>query len=90
MLWTSKSRKLLTNSTRHLLLFRVLAIPSAAIILAEIGDISNFTVPAKLLAFARMEPSTYQSGIIPLHNANGQAGLNLSPVGNYAGRPPCA
>lgn len=34
----------------------------AAIILAEIGDISNFSSPAKLLAFAGMEPSTYQSG----------------------------
>ena len=34
----------------------------AAIILAEIGDISRFATPAKLLAFAGMEPSTYQSG----------------------------
>lgn len=34
----------------------------AAIILAEIGDISNFSTPAKLLAFAGMEPSVYQSG----------------------------
>lgn len=34
----------------------------AAIILAEIGDINNFSSPAKLLAFAGMEPSTYQSG----------------------------
>ncbi len=34
----------------------------AAIILAEIGDIKNFSSPAKLLAFAGMEPSTYQSG----------------------------
>lgn len=33
-----------------------------AIILAEIGDISNFATPAKLLAFAGLEPSTYQSG----------------------------
>jgi transposase len=33
-----------------------------AIILAEIGDIKNFSSPAKLLAFAGMEPSTYQSG----------------------------
>ena len=30
----------------------------AAIILAEIGDINNFSSPAKLLAFAGMEPST--------------------------------
>jgi transposase len=34
----------------------------AAIILAEIGDINKFATPAKLLAFAGMEPSTYQSG----------------------------
>ena len=34
----------------------------AAIILAEIGDINNFSSPAKLLAFAGMDPSTYQSG----------------------------
>ena len=34
----------------------------AAIILAEIGDIHNFSSPTKLLAFAGMEPSTYQSG----------------------------
>lgn len=34
----------------------------AAIILAEIGDINYFSTPAKLLAFAGMEPSTYQSG----------------------------
>jgi transposase len=35
---------------------------SAAIILAEIGDIAFFDSPAKLLAFAGLEPSTYQSG----------------------------
>ena len=34
----------------------------AAIMLAEIGDIEHFSTPAKLLAFAGMEPSTYQSG----------------------------
>ena len=33
-----------------------------AIILAEIGDISKFSSPSKLLAFAGCEPSTYQSG----------------------------
>jgi len=33
-----------------------------ATILAEIGDISGFSTPAKLLAFAGAEPSTYQSG----------------------------
>ena len=34
----------------------------AAIILAEIGDIERFSTPSKLLAFAGMEPSSYQSG----------------------------
>jgi transposase len=33
-----------------------------AVILAEIGDIHAFATPAKLLAFAGCEPSTYQSG----------------------------
>ena len=34
----------------------------AAIILAEIGDIHSFSDPAKLQAFAGLDPSTYQSG----------------------------
>ncbi len=33
-----------------------------AAILSEIGDISKFSNPAKLLAFAGLEPSIYQSG----------------------------
>lgn len=35
---------------------------TAASILAEIGDFSNFDTPDKILAFAGMSPSTYQSG----------------------------
>ena len=35
---------------------------SVAFILAEIGDINNFDSPAKLQAFAGLDPSTYQSG----------------------------
>lgn len=35
---------------------------TAAFILAEIGDINNFDSPAKLQAFAGLDPSTYQSG----------------------------
>ncbi|NDO20471.1 IS110 family transposase, partial [Lachnospiraceae bacterium MD329] len=35
---------------------------SAASILAEVGDFSNFDSPDKILAFAGMSPSTYQSG----------------------------
>lgn len=34
----------------------------AIIIIAEIGNISRFSSPAKLLAFAGLEPSIYQSG----------------------------
>lgn len=34
----------------------------AAIMLAEIGDAERFDTPAKLLAFAGLEPSTHQSG----------------------------
>jgi len=34
----------------------------AATILSEIGDIHNFSSPAKLLAFAGLEPSVFQSG----------------------------
>lgn len=35
---------------------------TVAYILAEIGDINNFDTPAKLQAFAGLDPSTYQSG----------------------------
>lgn len=35
---------------------------TASFILAEIGDINNFDSPAKLQAFAGLDPSTYQSG----------------------------
>ena len=35
-----------------------------AVILAEVGDFSNFDSPDKILAFAGMSPSTYQSGQI--------------------------
>lgn len=35
---------------------------TAAIIYAEIGDFTKFESPAKILAFAGMEPSIYQSG----------------------------
>lgn len=45
----------------------ILSIPGigytlGAIIVAEIGDIQRFQTPAKLLAFAGLEPSIYQSG----------------------------
>ena len=34
----------------------------AAMILAEVGDFSNFDSPDKILAYAGLSPSTYQSG----------------------------
>ena len=37
-----------------------------AMILAEIGDFSRFDSPAKILAYAGMSPSTYQSGQLSL------------------------
>ena len=45
----------------------ILSIPgmgvnSAAVILAEIGDFSNFSSPDKILAYVGCSPSTYQSG----------------------------
>ena len=45
----------------------ILSIPGigytlGAIILSEIGDIRNFSNPAKLLKFAGLEPSVYESG----------------------------
>ncbi|MBR1778888.1 MAG: IS110 family transposase, partial [Clostridia bacterium] len=33
-----------------------------AMIIAEVGDFNNFAAPDKILAFARLSPSTYQSG----------------------------
>ena len=48
---------------------RMLSIPgigemSAASILAEYGDIKNFSSPAKMLAFAGLEPSIIESGTL--------------------------
>ena len=48
---------------------RMLSIPglgeiSAASILAEYGDINNFSSPAKMLAFAGLEPSVIESGTL--------------------------
>ena len=45
----------------------VLSIPGigyvlGAVLLSEIGNIENFSSPAKLLAFAGLDPSVYQSG----------------------------
>ena len=44
-----------------------MGINMAAMIIAEIGDFENFSSPDKILAFAGLSPSTYQSG--KLNNA---------------------
>lgn len=62
--------KLLDSHIKKLMLeidSPILTIPGisytlGSIIIAEIGDINNFQTPAKLLAFAGLEPSTHQSG----------------------------
>ena len=41
----------------------------AAMIIAEIGDFSRFASPDKILAYAGMSPSTYQSGQLSLSGA---------------------
>lgn len=43
-----------------------------AMILAEIGDFSRFDSPDKILAYAGMSPSTYQSGQLSLSGAYSQ------------------
>ena len=40
-----------------------------AMILAEIGDFSRFDSPDKILAYAGLSPSTYQSGQLSLNGA---------------------
>ncbi|MCC8146404.1 MAG: IS110 family transposase [Bacteroidales bacterium] len=47
--------------------FPILSIPGisyslGAMIISKIGDLSNFSTPDKILAFAGLSPSTYQSG----------------------------
>ena len=43
-----------------------IGIRMGAMILAEIGDFSRFDSPDKILAYAGMSPSTYQSGQLSL------------------------
>lgn len=54
--------KLVDESETTLLTVPGLGYSTAAVILAEVGDFSNFSTPDKVLAFAGMSPSTYQSG----------------------------
>ena len=46
-----------------------IGIRMGAMILAEIGDFSRFDSPDKILAYAGMSPSTYQSGQLSLSGA---------------------
>ena len=46
-----------------------IAVRMGAMILAEIGDFSRFDSPDKILAYAGMSPSTYQSGQLSLSGA---------------------
>lgn len=60
----------------------ILSIPGigytlGAAILAEVGDVNRFSSPAKLLAFAGMEPSVYQSG--NFHPSSGKMVKRGSP-----------
>lgn len=58
----SDIKRIVNNLGTTLLTIPGIGYPTAAAILAEIGDFSNFETPDKILAFAGMSPSTYQSG----------------------------
>lgn len=55
-------KKIVDESGSTLMTVPGLSYSSVAVILAEIGDFSNFSTPDKVLAFAGMSLSTYQSG----------------------------
>ncbi|WP_028504488.1 IS110 family transposase, partial [Ruminococcus albus] len=55
-------KKLVDATDTTLLTVPGLSYSTVAMILAEVGDFSNFATPDKVLAFAGMSPSTYQSG----------------------------
>lgn len=59
---TSEIEKLVDASGTTLLTIPGLSYATVSVILAEVGDFSNFATPDKVLAFAGMSPSTYQSG----------------------------
>lgn len=62
-----KLRQIIQQMQSPLLTIPGISFTIAAVIHAEIGDIKSFNSPDKLLAFAGLEPSTYQSG---KYNAN--------------------
>jgi hypothetical protein len=55
-------KKLVDETGTTLLTIPGLSYNTVAVILAEVGDFSNFATPDKVLAFAGMSPYTYQSG----------------------------
>jgi transposase len=58
----SEIKKLVDDSGTSLMTIPGIGYILAAIILAEVGDITRFATPAKLQAFAGLDPTTYQSG----------------------------
>lgn len=58
----SEIKRIVDDADTTLLTIPGISYSTAASILAEIGDFSNFATPDKILAFAGMSPSTYQSG----------------------------
>lgn len=55
-------KKIVDESETILITIPGLSYATVSVIIAEIGDFSNFSTPNKILAFAGMSPSTYQSG----------------------------
>jgi transposase len=55
-------KKLVDETQTTILTVPGLSYTTAAVILAEVGDFSNFATPDKVVAFSGMSPSTYQSG----------------------------
>jgi len=55
-------KKLMTEINSVILTIPGISYTLGSVIIAEIGDISNFDNPAKLLAFAGLEPGIHQSG----------------------------
>ncbi len=55
-------KRILDDMDTPLLTIPGIGYTTAAMILAEIGDFSTFDSPDKILAYAGMSPSTYQSG----------------------------
>jgi hypothetical protein len=74
-------KKLVDETGTTLLTIPGLSYNTVAVILAEVGDFSNFATPDKVLAFAGMSPSTYQSGqLTNLLCPHGKARVKISQI----------